>query len=214
VTAPDQIVIRTFCLGEWETNCYIVQMHEDTRCWIIDAGFAPEPMIQAIEDDGLQPQQLLLTHAHVDHIAGITALRARWPELPILIHGAEAGFLTDPNLNLSAFLSDPVIAPPATRLLEHGEMLAFGDTAVEVRHPPGHRPRGISLVVDAARSVFAAHALFSGSIGRTDFPTSNHELLMRSITEQLMTLPDDTRVYAGHMAATTIGCERTTNPFL
>ena len=215
---PTTLRIDTFPLGDWMTNCYVVHVHRpnqaESPCWIIDAGFSPEPMIEHIRKTKLQPEQMILTHAHVDHIGGLDAIRAAWPEIPILIHRDEEAFLADPSLNLSIVLDEPIAAPPATRLLNHGDVLTLDGLSFEVRHTPGHSPGGISLYQPQEGVVLVGDALFSGSVGRTDFPTSNSELLFASIREQLLTLPDATRVYPGHGPSTTIGQERANNPYL
>src|SRR5690606_35053016 len=99
-------------LGDWMTNCYVVS--DGGRCWIIDAGFGPRAMLDAIDAAKLTPTQVLLTHAHVDHIAGLHDVRGRYPDIPILIHDREREFLTDASLNLSMFLAEPIIAPEPT----------------------------------------------------------------------------------------------------
>ncbi len=211
--------IQTFALGEWQTNCYVVHPHaprnvRGTPCWIIDAGFEPGQLIRYIQDQGLQAVQVVLTHAHVDHIAGLHAIRGAFPDIPILIHEAEAEFLTEPMLNLSIVLDEPVIAPSATGMLEAGKNIYLDNLRFEVRATPGHSPGGISLYQPDEGVVFPGDALFAGSVGRVDFPTSNGPTLLQSIRQQLLTLPDATRVSPGHGPPTTIGAERASNPFL
>ncbi|MEX0774783.1 MAG: MBL fold metallo-hydrolase [Phycisphaeraceae bacterium] len=209
---PSLIKVQTFCIGPWQTNCYVVSRGE--HCWIVDAGYEPEPMIQHIRDHELTPKHVVLTHAHLDHIAGLHAIRGVWPELPILIHEAERDFLGDPALNLSGFLDEAVVAPAATDVLHHGQTLTLDGIEFQILHTPGHSPGGITLHQAQAGIALVGDTLFAGSIGRYDFPTSDGPLLLRSITEQLMTLPDNTRVLPGHGPQTTIGQERLHNPFL
>ncbi len=204
---------KRFCLGQWATNCYVVWV-DSQRCWIVDAGFEPDPMVRYIQSHQLEPQQIILTHAHVDHIAGLDAIRSLWPRLPILIHAAEQDFLTEPMLNLSAALDVPVVAPAATASLDHGHRLELDGVSFEVRHTPGHSPGGITLYQADVSLALVGDALFAGGIGRTDFPTSDHATLIQSIQSQLYSLPDDTRVLTGHGPQTSIGRERTTNPFV
>lgn len=204
--------IDTYALGEWMTNCYVVS--EGGQCWIIDAGFDPDAMLDTIDEAKLTPTQVVLTHAHVDHIAGLHDVRKRYPDLPILIHDAEREFLTDASLNLSMYLAEPFVGPDATGSLAHGQTLTIGDTAFELRHTPGHSPGNICLYQKDAGVAIVGDTLFAGSIGRTDFPTSDPRQLITSIRAQLFTLPDDTRVLPGHGPATTIGREHATNPFL
>lgn len=204
--------IETFCLGPYQTNCYLLLT--PSACALIDAGFEPAPMIEAIRDHGLEPEALVLTHAHLDHIAGVRAVRAAFPNVPILIHRAEAAWLTDSVLNLSAMIGMPVTAPPADRLLDDGDELILAQRRWEVRHTPGHSPGGIALWCAEERVVISGDALFAGSIGRTDFPGGDFETLEASIRAKLYSLPDDTRVFAGHGPETTIGREKRDNPYV
>ena len=207
------LTTETFALGEWQTNCYVVY-NAAGACWIVDAGFEPAAMIEHIRRRDLKLENIILTHAHLDHIAGLNDIHAAFPDTPILIHAAEKDFLTDTFLNLSAMINMPIVAPEATGFLAHGQILKLGDASFEVRHTPGHSPGGVTLYCAAESTAFVGDALFASSIGRTDFPTSNHTQLMASIREQLLTLPDATRVLSGHGPATTIGRERKSNPFI
>ena len=211
--------IQTFTLGEWMTNCFV--LHEDGEaaqgkrpCWIIDAGFRPEPMTAYIKKNELEPKAVLLTHAHLDHIAGLTALRMYWPDLPILIHQSEESFLVDPLLNLSVILEEPIIVPAATGFLTHGQEMTIAGRKCKLRHTPGHSPGGITFYFPDDKLAIVGDTLFAGGVGRTDFPTSDHDLLFKSIHDQLMTLPDDTTILPGHGPQSTIGQERKFNPFL
>ncbi len=165
----------------------------------------PEPMLEFITEHKLQPQQVVLTHAHGDHIAGLWEVRECWPNMPILIHDAERAFLTDSALNLSLMLGVPFVAPEATGSLQAGETLTLDDLNFEIRHTPGHSPGGVTLYQADHDVALVGDALFAGSIGRTDFPTSDHATLIQAIRQQLFTLPDDTRVLPGHGPETTIG---------
>lgn len=214
-----KIDVHSFALGDWQTNCYVLHAHapkalRGSPCWIIDAGFDPSPLIAYIREHALRPTQLILTHAHLDHIAGVEAVRVAYPDVPILIHPDERAFLSDPMLNLSVMIEEPVIAPDATGELVQGQKLELAGVGFEVRHTPGHSPGGISLYQPDDGFVIVGDALFAGSVGRADFPTSNGRQLIESIRTQLLTLPDATKVYPGHGPATTIGAERAHNPFL
>lgn len=210
---PTPLHIQTFALGDWQTNCYI--LHTDSRaCWIVDCGFEPEPLFHFIEQKQLMPQQVILTHAHVDHVAGLPELRRRYPDLPVLIHEAEREFPGDPALNLSIALAEPIVAPEPSSTFRHGDQLVLDGITFQVRHTPGHSPGGVTLYQPDHAVALVGDALFAGSIGRYDFPTSDGHLLIASIKSQLLTLPDDTRVLSGHGPETTIGRERKTNPYL
>lgn len=210
----DSLRIEGFSLGAWETNCYVAWTRDGGECLIIDAGYEPEPLLAFVDDRRLTPAQVVLTHAHLDHIGGLQEVRRRFPEVPIAIHEAEREFLTDTALNLSAYIGEPLVAPEATATLRHGDAVALSEHVFEVRHTPGHSPGNVCLYQPQAHVAIVGDTLFAGSIGRYDFPTSDGPTLMRSIREQLLTLPDNTRVLPGHGPETTIGRERRSNPYL
>ncbi len=207
--------IARFELGPFLTNCYVVSV--DKSCWIIDASFEPDPLIDHVHELGLNPQALILTHAHADHIAGVEQVMDILGDMPLLIHPAEESWLDDPAANLSASHGVPIRTRPATATLEDAQTLDLAHTTWRVLHVPGHSPGGIALYHEPQSGppiLIAGDALFSGSIGRTDFPTSNHEDLIAAIKAKLYTLPPETRVLPGHGPETTIGRERDTNPFV
>lgn len=197
-------------------NGYVAWTAAGPAAWIIDPGFPPQPreLLRVVEQHGLRPIGILLTHCHPDHFAGIPAIRAAYPDLPISAPGDEAHMLTDADANLSAAMGFAVTAPPAERLIKPGEALTLGSLTWEVRDVAGHSPGGLAFYCAAAGVVFSGDALFAGSIGRVDFPGCSGARLLRNIQEQLLTLPDETVVYSGHGPATTIGVERRRNPFL
>mgnify|MGYP001261761441 CR=1 FL=1 len=211
---PSSPTIETFTLGPWATNCYLIHEPGRSDCWVADASFEPEPLIARIRTLGLKPAALVLTHAHLDHIAGVAQVLSAFPGTPVWIHEAERAWLNDPEINLSAMIGMPVTAPGPDRVLTHGEVLDLCGHEWEVRHTPGHSPGGIALVHHASRRAITGDALFAGSIGRTDFPNSDFETLAGSIRTRLYTLPDDTIVLPGHGPATTTGREKRSNPFV
>lgn len=214
--------VESHALGPFETNSYLLTPTDGNsrgqEAWIIDVPFDPEDLIDSIKRRDCRVTHIIFTHAHADHIGGVRTLLAALPERPkLLIHAAEAQWLVDPQLNLSAMMGLPVTTPAADRLLQHGDVLNFADVRLEVRHTPGHSPGSVSLVLGAESQspiVFAGDALFAGSIGRTDFPGCSHEILLESIRRELYVLPESTVVYPGHGPSTTIGREKRSNPFV
>lgn len=205
--------IERFELGAWGTNAYLVHAAGQPAA-LIDPGFSPGRVLDRLEALGVGLSRVLLTHAHVDHIAGLPEVRERFPEAGVWIHEAEAAFLGDAALNLSAYLAEPIEVAPAQGRLAAGDTLELAGTGWQVRHTPGHSPGGVSFHDPMGGVVIVGDTLFAGGVGRSDFPTSDPAALMISIREQLLSLPDATRVLPGHGPETTIGRERATNPWL
>ena len=210
--------IECFTLGPYETNCYVVTPSPNAGkgqpCWIVDASFEPEPIIEFIRERLLCPEALILTHTHIDHIAGVREVLAAFPGLPLAVHIDEREWLTDPFLNLSAMSGMPVTTPEPNRVLREGDELTLGDTKWRVLHTPGHSPGGITLYHEPSGTAIVGDSLFSGSIGRTDFPGGDHATLERSIRQKLYTMPGGVRIYPGHGPESTIEQERRSNPFV
>jgi len=206
--------LEAFTLGPWMTRCYLLAPDTGERCWIVDAGFEPAPLIERVRALGWKPAAVLLTHAHVDHVAGLAEVLEAFPGTQVLIHEAEAAFPADPTLNLSSLLDTPIEAPEPTGTFADGARLELGELVAEVRHTPGHSPGGVGFWLASEKTLVAGDALFAGSIGRTDFPTSDHRRLLESIRARFFTLPEETVVLPGHGPETTIGRERASNPFV
>jgi glyoxylase-like metal-dependent hydrolase (beta-lactamase superfamily II) len=196
-------------------NSWIIRRPDRTDCLVIDPGFTPEEIIALLEEQELTPAAILVTHGHVDHIAGNTALRRRWSDLPILIGAVDAPMLTDPRANLSTSGGAAIISPPANRLLAEPELVELAGFSLEVRDIPGHSPGHIVFVLltESPHLVFGGDVLFQGSIGRCDLPGGSQRQLVTGIRQKLFSLPDDTIVFPGHGDTTTVGEEKRTNPF-
>ncbi len=213
-TAPVKRRVKGISLGPFDTNCYIVTAADTKDCWIIDPGFEPGEAVQYVQGERLQPAAVILTHAHLDHVAGLAEVLGAFPGIPVLGHESERDWPGTPELNLSAQYGIPIVAPGATRFIGEGETLRLGEDAWRVLHTPGHSPGSLAFVNDVSGEAVVGDTLFAGSIGRTDFPRASFAELERSIREKLYTLPDSTVVYPGHGPATTIGREKRGNPFV
>ncbi|MHB1000443.1 MAG: MBL fold metallo-hydrolase [Armatimonadota bacterium] len=209
---PGQINIRTFSVGPFETNCYIVWDSETLDALVIDPGGNPDDLINCVDENRLSVKYIINTHGHADHIAANGALHDRYG-CPIIIHEFEADYLTDPQANLSELIGymEPM-SPKADLLVKDGSMITVGHLEFTVIHTPGHTPGGICLLVDSI--LFSGDTLFAGGIGRTDFSGGSYQQIINSILTRLLVLPDDVTVYPGHGPKTNIGKERNNNPWL
>ncbi|MBX3389578.1 MAG: MBL fold metallo-hydrolase [Phycisphaeraceae bacterium] len=214
MSARSRLQIQGVPLGPFETNCYVVSEIGSTECFIVDAGFGSAQLAEIVREGKLKPIALVLTHAHLDHIAGARLLRETFPELPIWIHENETQWLLDPELNLSAAAGMPVTAPKCDRGLRDGDQLDLPGGPWKVLHTPGHSPGSVTLWSANHGVAFVGDALFAGSIGRTDFPGCSFQDLSKSIRERLYTLPPETRCFPGHGPQTDIGREMKSNPFV
>ena len=199
-------------LGPWQTNALVLQS-TNNEVTICDPGMDPAPLLDHLQQHDLLVKQIILTHAHVDHIAGIDAVSHCFDDPPILVHPEEQQWLNQPELNLSSLSGFDVTTRPATGTIVDGQSVSVGVEEAKVWHLPGHSPGSIGLYFQSKNILIGGDTLFQGSIGRTDFPTSEPEAMEASL-RRLLTLPDETRVYPGHGPSTTIGQERQTNPFL
>ncbi len=208
--------IDTIILGDYQTNCYCVRENDDQKdCFIIDPGLNPESLIRFLNVNELRPVSIVLTHGHVDHIAGVESIREYWPEVQVTIHEDDAEMLTNPGMNLSVMSGTMVQMRPAEIQLKTAEQYyqVLG-VRFQLFHTPGHTPGGICLYSAKDQVVFVGDTLFAGSIGRTDFPDGSYEQLIQMIKEKLLILPEQTLVCPGHGPETTIRQEKKFNPFL
>jgi glyoxylase-like metal-dependent hydrolase (beta-lactamase superfamily II) len=207
--------IDTFILGAYETNCYILRESETAKdCLIVDAGLEPGELIDFFRQNKLNPVAIVLTHGHIDHIAGVAAFRAEFPTIKVYIHKLDADMLTKANSNLSAMMGEAFSTEPADMFIEDKSIVEEAGIKLEALHTPGHTPGGICLYSKNDGIVFTDDALFADSVGRTDFPGGSMTQLINGIRKKLLTLPDDTIVYPGHGPATTIAWEKAHNQFL
>lgn len=205
------MLIETLAVGPLQVNCFIVGCPKTRRAAVIDPGEEGERILAAAEAASLRIELIVNTHGHFDHVGANGAVVER-TGAEIALHQADLPLLRRAREHAAFFGLAAAPSPEPTRLLQGGEFLTFGEVTLQVIHLPGHSPGGICL--RAADHLFSGDALFAGSIGRTDLPGGDHELLIRGLCEKLLILPEETVVHPGHGPDTTIGREKRANPFL
>jgi glyoxylase-like metal-dependent hydrolase (beta-lactamase superfamily II) len=209
--------IDRLILGAFETNCYILRKSEKAKdCVVMDTGLEAGKLIDFLQEHKLNPIAVVLTHGHIDHIAGVAILRKNYPKIKVYIHKLDAEMLRETASNVSARIG----RQPSTLdiigtdfLIEEESIIKQAGIKLQVLHTPGHTPGGICLYSKGEGIVFTDDTLFANGVGRTDLG-GNMEQLVKSIKEKLFTLPDETAVYPGHGPTTTIAQEKKSNPFL
>ena len=218
------MIIEEITVTAFQQHTRILGCEETRQAICIDPGDEAERIVETLERHNLKLQAIALTHAHLDHVGGVAALKKLQPEAKIRLHkGDEFMYRALPDqptwigiprsqwAALGFVFEEP---PPVDHYWTDGEKYSVGKIEFEVLHCPGHTPGHIVLYAPVERKVFVGDVLFAGSIGRTDLPGGSTEQLLSSIREKLLTLGDDVKVYSGHGPVTTIGEERLTNPFL
>ncbi len=206
--------ISYMVLGPYQTNTYIVWDEETKNAIVIDPSFTPENIQKAILELGVCVQKILITHAHVDHIAGLGFLREKHPKATVYMHAADLPYLKNRTFNLSDTVGLDLKCEPPDVLVKQGDHITMDSLDFEVLETPGHTPGGVSYYEKNSGIVFTGDTLFQESIGRTDFPGGSMTTLIMSVKNQLFTLPDETYVLSGHGDPTTIEREKKYNPFL
>jgi hydroxyacylglutathione hydrolase len=210
------IRIKVFVFNPFQENTYL--LHDETgECVIIDPGCysADEELelAQYIKDEKLKPVALINTHTHIDHILGNNFIYKTYGLKPVVHKAGEVFLETAPEHGSMFGLNVSKMVMPE-KYLEENQVFKFGNSGFDVLYTPGHVDGSVCLVNHENRFVISGDVLFSGSIGRTDLPTGDFDLLAKSIREKLYTLPDDFVVHPGHGPATTIGEEKAGNPFV
>jgi hydroxyacylglutathione hydrolase len=203
--------VVTLTNGAFAENCYLVGDPGSGEAAIVDPGEDVELFLARLRHERWTLRAIWLTHAHVDHVAGVAALRAQ-VTVPIFLHPADRPLYDGMPKQAAMFGLDATKPPPPDRALADGATVSVGACSFHVIHTPGHSPGGVSLAGHGV--AFVGDALFAGSIGRTDLPGGDMATLLESVQLKLFALPDDTVVYTGHGPATTIGAEKRSNPFV
>ncbi len=199
-----------------ETNAYIVAEAAGGAAVVVDAPPDPAPIVEALLEYDLALAGALLTHGHIDHMGG-SAFLADKTGASVYVHPDDDFLTLHPEEQVRAMFGmlppGEYQVPGETVDLDDGVVIEIGGLRFETRHTPGHTPGHCCFYLQAEETLFSGDQLFAGSVGRTDFPRGSYEALVDSMRDKVLTLPDETRVLPGHGPDTTIGRERTTNPF-
>lgn len=204
--------IEKFVTGIISTNCYVVSNEDTKEAVIVDPAACPPSILNYIKEAELKIVAILLTHGHFDHTMGLNGFLEKF-EVPVYAHEQEENTLKDPLLNLSKSYTSGFSFSGAAYIRD-GQVLPLAGYDFRVLYTPGHTPGGVCYYVEEEKVLFSGDTLFQSSVGRTDFPGSSMSDLIRGIREKILTLPDDVKVYPGHMGETMVGYEKEHNPFV
>jgi glyoxylase-like metal-dependent hydrolase (beta-lactamase superfamily II) len=218
------MIIEQITLTAFQQQTRVLGCEETRRAVCVDPGEETDEIVGALERHGLELQAIALTHAHMDHVGGVAALKRARPAAEVILHREDEplyaglpeqpGWLGIPRDAWARLGFDYEAPPPVERHWADGETYRVGRMEFRVFHCPGHTPGHVVLFEPNEKKVFVGDCLFAGSVGRTDLPGGSTEQLMDSIRNKILPLGDDVVVYSGHGPETTIGRERLTNPFL
>ncbi len=208
------MIVESLVVGMLQVNCYVLGCPSTGEGVVIDPGGNAGRVIDLIRRLDLKIVGIPNTHGHFDHVLAVDEVRAA-TAAPFWLHQHDEPVMEAGREMVKLWLGyDPGPMPKVDAYVQAGDVIRFGQQELEVRLAPGHSPGSVVYVHRASSQVFSGDVLFAGSVGRFDFPASDGPTLLRSIREQLLTLPDDTVVFPGHGPATTVGRERRSNPFL
>lgn len=204
----DDVWYNRYTVGAVSTNCYLLAGE-----FLIDPGGMSEQLRADLDSYGDEIRAILLTHAHYDHIAGIPAVREQIGDCPIHCHEKDETMLRDPEKNMSLW-SGETVSFEADETFDGSSSFEIGGEHLTVLETPGHTPGSVSFHLEQSQLLFAGDTLFKEGIGRTDLPGGDHQALLTSIRQNIMSLPRGTTVLPGHGEETTVGAESHDNPYL
>lgn len=197
--------------GIYAANCYIIYSTNTLDGVIVDPGGDVDDIFNILDENKIKITSIILTHGHGDHIGGLIDLNKRL-KVDIMIHQDDREMLVNKNINLSSIMPMESVEVEPNRFLKDGDKIGFGDREILVIHTPGHTKGGICLKIED--NILTGDTLFAGSIGRTDLYGGDFNSIINSIKEKIIIYPDDTNIFPGHGAPTTIGMEKIQNPYL
>lgn len=207
--------VRSFAFNPLQENTFVL-FDETKECVVVDPGCSDEEensqLADFIQKENLQVKLLLNTHCHIDHVLGNRFVKETY-HVRLLIHKTEEPVLKAAEVYAPSYGFHNYQHQPADAYIEDGDVVKFGNQSLQVLFVPGHSPGHVAFYSEPNRLVIGGDVLFYNSIGRTDLPGGNHQMLINSIHTKLFTLPDHVKVYPGHGPETTIGFEKRTNPF-
>ena len=206
------MIFHRFRLGELLTNCYLIADETTKNTVIFDAPDNAEKILEYLNEDELKLKKILLTHAHFDHILALKPLMDS-TNAECILHEMEEQYLFDPALNFTAEKTDETCIPESYTLIKDNDIIIVDGLKIKVIHTPGHTIGSVCYLVNDT-TLISGDTLFSGSIGRFDFPLGSFEDEISSIKNKLMILDDEVKVCPGHGFTTTIGKQRKDNPYL
>lgn len=210
--------IQKFTVNHFGQNTYLIIDEHTKACAVIDPGFFFEKEKEDFKDvilsQGLKLEKILFTHCHLDHAFGARYVYEEFPVIDVIGHKDEMFFIDD-AINQSLRFGIKMEQPPAISIfINEGDKVTIGSVSFQTFHVPGHSKGSICYYNKDEKIIIVGDVLFAGSVGRSDLPGGNHDILISGIRSKLMTLPNDVVVYSGHGPETTIGVEKTSNPFL
>ena len=207
-----KLELQQMVLGPVYTNCYFLKNKETGEALIVDPADSPKRIFQKVEDMGAKPVGILLTHGHFDHIMAVQAVKSEY-QIPVYACRQEEEMLREPSINMTVHYGQGCSIVPDV-FLEDLDVIRLAGFSVQMIHTPGHTKGSCCYYLKDEGVLFSGDTVFYGSVGRTDFPGGSTAEIVRSLHKLVDSLPEETEVFPGHDASTTIGYEKRYNPFV